>query len=315
MASANGGQLAGLRNRFINGGMQVAQRGTATLTAAYQFGSCDRWQFICSGGTGISGTIYQNNITSYSTGYAGGVQAASWTTGQFFAQQRIEAKNVQDLNSQTITVSCKVFQNTGGTRSWTISLVKPTALDNWTSQTSIGSVVAGSSATGVVTTISASFTLGATDASNGLAVLIFDNAANTVVSKIYLVGDAQLELGSVATPFEQRPYGMELALCQRYTLVLAQNVFFGSGNLRTGGTISYGIIPTPVTMRAAPAATPNTGTVYVGDTATNYTSLGISGLASNVIYCGPSFASAAGTIAQPFLMLNSASAVVLSAEL
>ena len=32
----------------------------------------------------------------------------------------------------------------------------------------------------------------------------------------FTIRDVQLEEGSVATPFEQRPYGLELSLCQRY---------------------------------------------------------------------------------------------------
>ena len=34
--------------------------------------------------------------------------------------------------------------------------------------------------------------------------------------KNFIIGNVQLEEGSVATPFEQRPYGLELSLCQRY---------------------------------------------------------------------------------------------------
>ena len=39
---------------------------------------------------------------------------------------------------------------------------------------------------------------------------------NTIIDETYRVTGCQLELGKVATPFEHRSYGEELALCQRY---------------------------------------------------------------------------------------------------
>ena len=216
--SINGGQLAGFRNRIINGGCLVVQRSSPTLSTAYQYGQVDRHMFLCSGGTGVSGTIAQSGLSGTSTGFSAGV-SASWTTGNFYMQHRIESWNTLDLGSKTITVSCKVYQNTGGTRNFKISLAKPTTTaDTFSAQTTLyTSPTATAVPSGTATTVTATYTLGAVEALLGLAVYVFDSdAPNTVVSKLYLVGDLQLELGSVATPFEQRPYGMELALCQRY---------------------------------------------------------------------------------------------------
>jgi hypothetical protein len=68
----------------------------------------------------------------------------------------------------------------------------------------------------------------------------------------------QLEAGSVATPFERRPYGTELALCQRYAVVWSSNAgvngIIGIGN-QTSTTNSYFLIPTPVPLRASPTVT------------------------------------------------------------
>jgi hypothetical protein len=68
------------------------------------------------------------------------------------------------------------------------------------------------------------------------------------------IAQVQLETGSQATPFEQRPYGVELALCQRYywrtygsgTL----SDLFGSG-IPNNTTTAYIGVPHPVEMRIA----------------------------------------------------------------
>lgn len=214
--SVNSGQLAGMRNRITNGDARVKQRAAPTLTAAYQYGAVDRFMAAVGGGTGISGTIGQLSNSGFSSGLGVGAVAASWTTGNVLVQQRIEAANVKDMNGKVVTFSGKVYHDFGSTRTIAVSLRKPTALDNHTSQTVLGTDGSFSAPSGVVTSFSFTVTLGATDADNGLAVLVYDNAVNTVTNKNFAVGDLQLEIGSVATPFEQRPFGLELMLCQRY---------------------------------------------------------------------------------------------------
>lgn len=215
--SVNGGQLAGFRNRIINGGMQVAQRGnTAIINGNIIYGGCDRYISAMFGFGSGSGTIQQVQIPGPTTGYWNAIAAFTTTgAGTLGQYHRIEAKNCQDLNNKTITISAKVYQDTGSTLTLTTTLAGATALDTFTSTTTIGAPQAISLSSGVVTPVSYPVTLGASSAANGLQVG-FTLAANAHASKNFFVADVQLEIGSVATPFEQRPYGMELVLCQRY---------------------------------------------------------------------------------------------------
>ncbi len=68
-----------------------------------------------------------------------------------------------------------------------------------------------------------------------------------------------------ATPFEQRPIGTELALCQRYyTLVASGNgVFVANAAMHTTNAFES-VVPLPVPMRIAPALVSPTGTDYYG---------------------------------------------------
>jgi len=94
--------------------------------------------------------------------------------------------------------------------------LRPGALDNWgailavTSKTNLANLPSG-----VFTRYSFTTTLGASSASNGLGVY-FEFPVGAVTSKYFQISDVQLEVGPVATPFERRSYGQELALCQRY---------------------------------------------------------------------------------------------------
>ena len=91
------------------------------------------------------------------------------------------------------------------------------------------------------------------------------------------VAEVQLELGKVATPFEHRSYGEELALCQRYCYVIghpSQVIYLGTGSMYTTTAVNLSV-PLPVQLRdTAPSftrvanGTGNWLNVYIGATGT-----------------------------------------------
>ena len=86
------------------------------------------------------------------------------------------------------------------------------------------------------------------------------NLQNTLNATWQATG-LQLETGSVATPFEHRSYGDELARCQRYYYKLIADTgdtFCNGYNQNTRNTRN--ILHFPVTMRVAPTALEQTGT-------------------------------------------------------
>jgi hypothetical protein len=82
----------------------------------------------------------------------------------------------------------------------------------------------------------------------------------------YITG-VQLEKGSTATSFDYRPYGTELALCQRYFYKIVGNLnpFAGLGSgVVTGSTTARAYIKYPVNARTSPTISFG-GAVYVYD--------------------------------------------------
>jgi hypothetical protein len=55
-----------------------------------------------------------------------------------------------------------------------------------------------------------------TASTKNIIVFIWSDVTDTTAGDFLFITDVQLEVGSVATPFERRPFGTELALCQRY---------------------------------------------------------------------------------------------------
>jgi len=240
----------GFKNRIINGAMVIDQRNagaSVTVTSSRNY-YLDRWTVFAQ--TGSKLTIQQNagSVTPPVgfTNYAGiTVSTAVSPLGaadQYMFEQQIEGYNVADLNfgsanAKTVTLSFWVRSSLTGTfagvicngaedRTYPFTYTIASA-NTWTQ----ASVTIAGDTTGTWLTTNGSglrlkLNLGTGATYSGTAnawtsspyitsVTGTVNLINTVNATWYVTG-VQLEVGSTATSFDYRPYGTELALCQRY---------------------------------------------------------------------------------------------------
>jgi hypothetical protein len=244
------------RNRVINGDCLVAQRGNvAAVNNAVTYGGADRIFVAPLSFTTFSGTIQKG---AFNEGVAGYGQVLSCTTtgsGMVIFGQRIESLNTVDLKSKTVTFSGTLYQDTGSTVAVDVKLHKANAVDNFSAVTQLGSTAAVSVPSGVATNFTLTVALGSTDAANGIAVEMAFKSIGAVTNKLFIVSNLQLEVGSKASAFERRPYGMELGMCQRYFYKLGGSAYtnMGIGTVRaTDLTKAYVRWQMPVPMRTKP---------------------------------------------------------------
>lgn len=243
VASVNGGQLAGLRNRIMNGKMDIAQRGTSFAAIADNAYSLDRYktEYTTSAVTTVSqqADVPSSNEFQNSLRVAVTTADASIAAGDLYVTtQIIEGYNVRDLIGRTFTLSfwvrssktgthCVAFANDGSNRSY-IAEYTISAANTWEFKTvtvSGGLITAGTwdwtSGRGLKVRFALAAgstyqsTANAWQTGNFFATSNQVNCLDTI-GNIFAITGVQLEPGGVATTFEQRPYGMELALCQRY---------------------------------------------------------------------------------------------------
>lgn len=281
----NGGQLAGLRNRIINGDMRISQRGSVALANNQAiYGGADRFLSEISGFTTGSASVAAISGQAVSFAPSGVIAAihSVTTTGAGVVRwyQRIESANSYSLNGKTITVSVNLFQDTGVTQPCDIAVFKANAADDFSAITLVGATTK-SVAHGTALTYTFTLTLGSTDASNGLQILVSYTGIGAVTNKNFYSSAWQVESGSTPTPFELRPLGEELLLCQRYCNRIGGNQT--TEDVATGafisGTDCRAPMRWPVRMRAAPSVT------FVGSAA-NWQTFGaltntVSALAAN----------------------------------
>lgn len=258
-------QYTGFKNRIINGAMVIDQRNAgASFTVGNLGYGIDRWltQAVTVSGTGqqVTGST-GNNKALRITGASGNTAIQ--------VSQRIESVNVYDCANQTITVSFTLSGSASGSVS--VRFLYPTATDNYTSTTE---PVAGTTVnfTTTATQYSVTRTLDS-NANKGVWVLLDFGAVGAGVTRT--LEFFQLEKGSTATSFDYRPYGTELALCQRYYWRLSANsngtnIAIGSS---ANSTVASFAVKTPVTMRATPTMSFSTLVVDDGGTVSSVSSL------------------------------------------
>ena len=289
VANLNGGQLAGMRNRIINGDMDTDQRNagaaqTFTAAAALAY-SVDRWYGYCTGANATGQQIAGATAGQFRYRFTG----AASVTGIGFGQ-RIEQLNSADLANTTATLSVDLANSLLTTVTWTAfyattantfgTLASPTR-----TQIATGTFTVNSTVTRYSTNISVPAA-----ATTGVEI-VFTVGAQT--SGTWTIGNVQLETGTVATPFERRSYGKELALCQRYFETSFDGVAVGTTgntasclfyvNINTADFYSYGSSQYQQQKRAIPTITTyspldgSTSGLYNLSTNTN---VGNSGVAS-----------------------------------
>jgi hypothetical protein len=223
------------RNRIINGAMQIDQRNNGaaqTITTAGSY-TVDRWTVVPTGasvtGQRVSGpTGYQ---------YAYQITGAASVT-QIVFTHKIESANVFDLVNQNVIFSVTLANSLLTTVNW--QAYYPTAVDNFTTNTSIASGTF--TVTSTATQYTATFNAGA-NVGNGLLIIL---SVGAQTSGTWTITGAQLEAGSSTTPFERLSIGETLALCQRY--------YYAAGGFAVNA-VQFVTAPFPVTLRSNPTFT------------------------------------------------------------
>jgi len=318
ITSSTGGvispNITSLRNRIINGAMVIDQRNAgASVTPTISAYTLDRWGAAVTQSSKYS---VQQNAGSVTppvgfTKYLGVTSLSAYSVGAsdyFHLYQAIEGFNIADLgwgtaNAKTITISFQAYSSLTGTfggslfngsanysypftysipvaNTWTtiyLTIAGPTA-GTWTSDNSAGLYI--NFGLGVGSTLSGAagaWASGTYRSATGATSVVGTNGAT-----FYITG-VQLEAGAQATSFDYRPYGTELALCQRYYIKYSANdgnggyaSFFGGS---TSGNTSFAIYPFfPVPLRAPNPTQTWGGNLRLGyNTGASATLSGISG--------------------------------------
>jgi len=194
------------RNLIINGAMQVWQRGTSFTTSSSGTFSADRWASNAGASTVFSRSTDVPTGFHYSLSVAGSAYTGIRT--------RIEAADCKRIAGQEVTFSWYA-KRTAGTGDMKTYLGYASAEDNFGTVTLIEEVVNTASAS--VSSDWARYTYTVTlpaNAANGLHFVVFNGSASGAVTTLYT--GVQLEVGSIATPFEHEMLSDTLHKCQRY---------------------------------------------------------------------------------------------------
>jgi hypothetical protein len=293
-------QTMGFKNRIINGAMMIDQRNDGASVAGNNTGAftLDRWRYF---NTQINRFTVQQNAGSVTpppgfTNYLGVTSSSAYSiisSDYFDITQPIEGFNIADLawgtaNAQPVTVSFWVrssltgtfggsVTNSGYNRSYPFPYTISVA-NTWEYKTiTIPGDTTGTWLTTNARGIELQFGLGNGSANSGTANTWQSGWAASPTGSVSVVGTngatfyitgVQLEKGSTATSFDYRPYGTELALCQRYYQRIQGDTsaqrMVGVGVVGAA-TDAYRVsIPMKTSMRASPTCSSSGLTAYDG---------------------------------------------------
>jgi hypothetical protein len=262
------------RNKIIGGDFATNpwQRGSSIAVAAdTKVYTADRWFAYRYSSANNTVSVVAGSRKKYALKYQRNAGDATVGLGAYICQA-IESKNVWGMHDEYVTVSfwVKVGANFSGTILQAV-LVSGTGIDQEAATGIIGGAYTGFATVGSVnipntTTTLTKFTFTSfvplSSAVNELGLRFGYTPSGTAgADDSFTLEDVQVESGTVATPFERRPYGVELALCQRYYYRIApgnNGVGIANGMVWTSST-AFGGTHFPVPMRIPPSALEQSG--------------------------------------------------------
>jgi len=277
------GQSASFRNRIINGAMAIDQRSTGALkTFSVNTGGYTVDRFVVAKTNGWTNGYTAQQVTDAPAGFISSLKLTQGGTADSLASntysyigQFLEGYNMADLgwgtaNAKSGTLSfwakSSIVGNfsfsayNGGAQSYVTTYSIPVA-NTWT----------------YITITIPGPTSGSFDTTNGSSLLLIwglginfytvpagnswqsgNNLGATGAAVLWTTSNAtfqltgvQFEKGTVATPFEYRPIGTELQLCQRYcrTVMNGETAGFGFCN----GSANFYMFDYGTPMRSTPS--------------------------------------------------------------
>jgi hypothetical protein len=272
--SASAGNALNFKNRLINGDFEIWQRGigpTYLTSGVYQ---ADRWTcmgFQAARHQRVSVASPVEGMTARFANRVGSSTVAENSGGtRMTCDQKIESTNCYDLPGKAVTYSfwirfssataASVANSTNSAFGNFNSYIagSTTNTDSATSPDSIGTVVGVNVITnGSLPTTWTKITTTTTVpvGSNNVALRLGFGALGSTTNAgdvWYEVTECQVELGTIATSFDRRPYALELTLCQRY-FYRVYGIFWSLGVInQPSGSWTLASMTHPTTMRTNP---------------------------------------------------------------
>ena len=281
---------AGRKNWIINGDFQISQRGaysSATSITASPVYYLDRFRVKHNN---ISGTIVRqtNQTVNGKVTDTMRLTATAGSNGRVEAVQMIED---EVFNGQTVTISAWVISNSASAR----LIIHQNGANI---QTSSNAHTGGGAYELLKATVTCASNAGQLHIYTGIQAAGTGNVA-IANGDYFKMAFLQLELGSVATDFEHRSYGEELALCQRYyEIIKAASAW--SWTSSTGARI-YGQFRTE--KRASPSVSGSP--IIIGNGNSAYTQSSFAGPSTTAYgFDGYCYNFTSVTTARPYTVLS-----------